>query len=763
MGNPSVDERVERLLAQMTLAERVGQLNQKMLGWHAYRRLPGGFELTQEFQTEVKRYGGMGALYGVFRADPWSAVTFETGVRAADSAKLANQIQRYVIEHTRLGIPVFLSEECPHGHMALDGTLLPTNIGVGSAWNPELYQRATRLVAKEVRARGAHLGLISALDCARDPRWGRTEECYSEDPYLSSRMAHAAIVGLQGESRSLIDSEGIAAVAKHFAAQGAGEGGRNAAPATIGERELREIHLPAAHAAVQAGTLAIMAAYNEIDGVPCHANPRLLSEILRAEWQFDGFVMSDGCALDNLVGMAGGQLEAAALGLTSGVDLSLWDNEFPRLEEAVQRGFVPMSALDDAVRRILRAKFLCGLFDHPYANEEAWKISVATPEIKALSRQLAEESIVLLKNEAALLPLVGTVRRIAVIGPNADSPYAQLGDYTPPQLAESGITVLEGIRRRAPSNVSVVHAKGCGIRNPSREGFADAVRAASDSDLIILVLGGTSERDFGASFGKNGAALVGGDPTEMDCGEGVDVADLELGGVQTELAKALAHTGKPIVTILIQGRPYAFDRVDELSQAVLCAWYPGPFGGQAIADLLFGAVSPSGRLPISVPHSSGQLPVFYNRKVTDSQIRYVDRKGGAKYPFGFGLSYAKITYTNLKAQPATISAEDLRKGATINVSVEIANESAIETQEVVQLYVRDREASTTPRIKQLRQFTRIRLVGGEKHVTSFELGLEDFAVWDSSMKRNLEPGGMTIEVGGHSASPALTLEIKILS
>jgi beta-glucosidase len=746
MGSSNHD-RVELLLAKMTLTEKVGQLNQKMLGWNAYRREGDALSLTDAFREEVGRYGGMGALYGVFRADPWSAVTFSTGLGAKESAKVANQIQKYVKENTRLGIPVLLSEECPHGHMAIDGTLLPTNIGVGATWNPELYRKVTELVAKEVRSRGAHLGLISTLDMARDPRWGRTEECYSEDPYLAARLAHAAIEGLQGTGRAHLRSQdGIAAVAKHFVAQGGGEGGRNAAPVAIGERELREIHLPAAHAAVQAGAMAVMAAYNEIDGVPCHGNPRLLRKLLRDEWGFDGFVMSDGCALDRLVSLTGSSERAGRMALEGGVDLSLWDSVYPDLEKAVQTKVVKEELINEAVRRILHVKFELGLFDNPYVEEERWQTSVGFEEIRNSSLQLARESLVLLENKAGFLPL-STVGHIAVIGPNADSLSAQLGDYTPPQRPGRGKTVRIGMAEVAGPNVTVTYARGCGIMDPSKAGFAEAIEVAKRADVVVLVLGGSSERDFGVQFDSNGAAILDERLREMDCGEGVDVADVKLPGVQLELAREISNLGKPIVGVLIQGRPYALGDLPELCKGLLCAWYPGPYGGTAIAEVIFGMTNPGGRLPISIPRSSGQLPVFYNRKDGSGDLPYLDLPKGARYPFGFGLSYTKFEYSELRV--------DVGSSHRVRVELTVKNVGNREGAEVVQLYLRREQCSVTPRIKELKGVQKIWLEPGRTQVVKFELGKSELSIWNPDMYFVIEPGKFFVHIGGDSQSPAL--------
>lgn len=379
-----VTARVRDLLARMTLTEKVGQVNQRMYGWHAYERTPSGYRLTEAFRTEVAAFDGMGALYGLQRADPWSGVTAETGIGAADGAHVSDTVQRHVIDNTRLGIPVLMVEEMPHGHQALDGTLLPVNLAVGATWNPELYEEAVAAAAAELRARGGHVALVSALDLVRDPRWGRAEECFGEDPYLAARFTEALVRGAQGPPAEQIAPDRAAVVLKHFAGQGATIGGRNSAATELGIRELHEIHLEAALAGVRTGAAGVMAAYNEFDGLPCAASRDLLTGILREEWGFDGVVMADGLALDRLVRLAGNPVTAAATALSAGCDLSLWDDCFPRLAEAVDRGLVEESALDAAVGRVLALKFRLGLFEQPYTGERP---RVAAPrELKPAPR-----------------------------------------------------------------------------------------------------------------------------------------------------------------------------------------------------------------------------------------------------------------------------------------------------------------------------------------------------------------------------------------
>lgn len=753
---------MEDLLARMTLQEKVGQLNQRMFGWNAVRKMGARLELTDEFRREVDRWKGMGALYGLFRADPWSGRTLETALDPVESVRAANLVQHYIRDNTRLGIPVLLAEECPHGHMALDGTLLPTNIGIASCWNPELYERAMGLVAGEVRARGAHLGLVSTLDIACDPRWGRTEECFGEDPYLASRLTASAVRGLQGAAPSALSSGNhVVAVVKHFAAQGIAEGGRNLGPAGIGPRQLREVFLPAMKAAVQAGALGCMAAYNEIDGIPCHANRPLLTDLLRGEWGYRGFVMADGTAIDRLLMQTGSYPSAAALAINAGVDLSLWDKGYTTLEQAVAEGLVPVEMLDQAVRRVLYVKFSLGLFENCSVDEGDVVKRVGNRAVRKASLDLARESLVLLKNEGSLLPLPSTLKRVAVIGPNADNLYNQLGDYTAPKRDGAGITVLQGLGRWLGTRCEVVHAKGCGVRDRFDGGIAEAVTLALSSDAVILVLGGSSTRNFDVQFDANGAAVVGANPSEMDCGEGVDLANLELGGVQIRLAQEVIATGTPTVVVLVQGRPHAIPWLAEHAKAILCAWYPGPQGGRAVAEALFGALNPGGRLPVSIPRSSAQLPVNYNRKDTGRDINYCDI-AGELYPFGYGLSYTSFAYSDLSVAPAQLTASQIQKGSTLRVEVTVQNIGQRSGDEVVQLYVKDNEASITRRIKELKGFVKVRLEPGESRRVGFDLGREELAIWNPAMDFVVEPGSITVMVGGNSRDPALVAKYELL-
>jgi beta-glucosidase len=737
-----ISDRVETLLAKMTLKEKAGQVNQRMYGWEAFRKTETGYELTEKFKEHVRFGDGIGVLYGLFRSDPWSGIHHENGIPENESAAVANMIQQYIREHTRLGIPVLLSEECSHGHQGLDSLITPVNLGVGATWNPDLHEDLMSAVAQQVRAKGAHLALVSTLDILRDPRWGRSEECFSEDPYLAARLTEAVIKGMQGEASDFIPEDKMIAVLKHFAAQGNGTGGHNAAPASIGERELREIHLPPMISAIKSGAIACMAAYNEIDGIPCHANGYLLNQILREELGFKGAVMADGCALDLLVHLTQSQEKAAALALESGVDISLWDNVYTRLEKAIEEGFVREEKLNDAVRRVLTLKFKMGLFDHPFVEAKSSQNKESAYKINLES---ARQSIVLLKNEG-ILPLKKDTKKISVIGPNADAIYNQLGDYTPFQHEDKVITVLQGITTLA-GEVEVAYEKGCGIRSLDTEGIEKAVRLAGSSDVAIVVLGGSSARNFDTQFDLNGAVVNTSGEEEMDCGENVDVADLELGGHQLQLLQEIMKTGTPTVVVLIQGRPHAIPWIAEHAPAILSAWYPGQMGGQAIAEVLFGHVNPSGKLPVSIPRSSKQLPVFYNHKEGGFKKDYLDMSGKALFLFGFGLSYTEFKYENLRYSDQTIQSDKLLAGEKFKIIVDVTNSGDYDGFDVIQLYVKGKCSSITRRVKELKGFKKVWIAAGETKEVILELAAEELQVFSSQNKYELEKGYFEIEVG----------------
>ncbi|MDX3326128.1 glycoside hydrolase family 3 N-terminal domain-containing protein [Streptomyces sp. ME02-6979-3A] len=745
-----VADRVRDLLSRMTLTEKVGQVNQRMYGWDAYERTPSGHRLTDAFRAEVAACDGMGALYGLQRADPWSGVTAETGIGAADGARVSDAVQRHVVENTRLGIPVLLVEEMPHGLQALDGTVLPVNLAVGATWNPELYEEAAALAAGQLRARGGHVALVSALDLVRDPRWGRAEECFGEDPYLAARFTEALVRGVQGPDGDRIGPDRAGVVLKHFAGQGATVGGRNSAATELGARELHEIHLVAALAGVRAGAAGVMAAYNEFDGVPCAASHHLLTGVLRERWGFGGLVMADGLAIDRLVRLAGDPVAAGALALRAGTDLSLWDDCYPRLAEAVRRGLVEESTLDTAVGRVLALKFRLGLFERPYTGVR--EAEDPTP-VEQLSERVARESVTLLAHDGVTLPLAGRhIGRVAVIGPNADSVPQQTGDYTAPQRPGTGGSVLAGIRAAAPGGTDVTYARGCGLVGGDLSGLPGAVASAAGADVAVLVLGGSSARESGARFDANGAAVVtSGNPVEMTCGEGVDLAGLALPEGQSALLDAVAATGTPVVVVLVQGRPHALPDLTGRAAAVLSAWYPGPWGGRAVADVLFGAAEPQGRLPVSVPRSAAQLPVFYNGK--DHGYRgYVDQPATPVHPFGHGLSYTTVEYGAPRLSLPSVAVGRFGDGMQpLSCTVRVTNTGGRPVRETVQLYVRRVLGGTSwPRVRELRGFVRVELAPGGSTEVTFPVDARTLASYTYAGEWAVEPGEFAVETGPSS-------------
>lgn len=726
----SPKQRAKSLLALMTLEEKVGQLNQRLYGFQCYKVKDEGIILSEEFKQEVRRWKGLGVLYGLYRADPWSAKDYKNGLYGGKAIKAYNYVQRYVIEHSRFGIPMLLSSECPHGHQALDGYLLPVNLCAGAAFNPSLLEKAAGICGRQLKEMGVDLALVSMLDVLRDPRWGRSEECYSEDPVLCAKMAKAAVTGMQREN--------VSVVAKHFAAQGEGTGGINASAARIGERELREIHLPPMQACCEAKVKGVMAAYNEIDGVFCHANSYLLRDILRKEMGFDGIVMADGVAIDQLNSMTGDNKASGALALQSGVDVGLWDKSFSMLEEAVQEGLVSEAVIDEAVLRVLTLKFERGLFEHPYLEEKEVKTYSYKEYPEAL--ELARESVILLKNEENILPL-NTVKKVAVIGPNANHIYNQLGDYTPMLKEGVGTTVLQGIQELIQKNTEdgmIFYAEGCDVLSGTEEMKEEAVKAAKESEAVVLVLGGSSSRFGKVVFDTNGAAVAKNGVT-MDCGEGVDCADLNLPFAQRELAKAIFATGKPVITVIISGRPMVLTEIEEQSKALLQSFYPGVMGGQAIAEVIFGKICPSGHLPVSLPRHTGQVPVYYNYKSSYQAWNYYDTEKKPLHSFGEGLSYTKFECKNIYLDKEKWTLEEL-KNKTISLHFEVGNIGEYDSSVVLCLYIHDKQASTIRRVRELKAFCKIALKKGEWKKESLELTKEDLSIWNTEMKQAVEPG-----------------------
>lgn len=731
-------EEIDELLSKMTLKEKVGQLNQRLYGWEIYKKTKTGYELTDTFKEEVKRWGGIGAIYGIFRADPWSKVDFENGIDKEDSLKVINMIQEYIKENTRMKIPAIFSEESPHGHQSLDGEMFPCNIAIGSTWNLDLIKEVSECISDELSEKGANLALVSTLDLLRDPRWGRSEECFSEDPYLCAKYTEAIVDGYQKNNFE----NNVGVVLKHLCAQGAAVGGHNSGAANIGERELREIFLPPVESGARRGAIGFMAAYNEIDGIPCHVNKKLLNDILRHEYQFNGIVMADGCALDRLTIMTRNKEKAGKLAIEAGVDISLWDDIYTNLHKAVENKIIDELYIDNAVRRVLYVKFKLGLFDKKKRNKKSY----IDPSI--INKKAASESIVLLKNNG-VLPLSKEKKKIAVVGPNADTPYNQLGDYTSPQRKNAVSTVLDGIKKFESNNITVNYSKGCSIRDISRSGFEEAINLAKNSDYTIVAIGGSSARDFDLKFENNGAALIDDTKKDVNCGENVDLANLDLDGLQVELVRELSETGTKVIVVLIQGRPHSIGNILDFSDAVLCAWYPGKMGGEAIAETIFGINNPNGKLAVSIPVSSMQLPCYYNAKDSGAKIDYLDMSGLSLFPFGFGLSYTNFVYDKLRVDNE-VTIEDLLKGKEVSIHVNIKNCGDFDGYEVAQLYIRDEESSITRRVKELKGFKKVFIKSGEEVDVEFKLGFKELSIWDYNLENRVEPGEVSIMVGKNS-------------
>ncbi|MDO5377812.1 MAG: glycoside hydrolase family 3 N-terminal domain-containing protein [Clostridia bacterium] len=702
--------RAEDLCSRLTLREKVGQLCQRLYGFESYVRRGDNLALSDSFCQEVQRFGGLGTLYGLYRADPWSGRNFETGLDGALAPRAYNMAQRYVMEHSRFHIPMLLSSECPHGHQALSGYLLPINLAAGATFDPELLRRAGEICGRQLRGMGVNLALVSVLDVLRDPRWGRGEECYGEDPLLASRFARAIVEGIQ--------SQGPAVVAKHLLAQGETTGGVNASAARIGERELREIHLPAAKAACEAGARGFMAAYNEVDGIPCHANEALLTGLLREEWGFDGVVMADGCAIDRLNAITGDAVRSGALALSSGVDIGLWDEGFARLEEAAAQGLVREEDIDRAVTRVLTLKFEQGLFEHPFLPETA-------PERFSLSDypqgfELSKESLVLLKNDGVLPLQKGC--RVALIGPAADELYRQLGDYSPPVRPGEAYTLLGGLR--AVCDRGIAHCDGSDL--------AEARRLAASCEVAVLALGGSSSRFAHARFDKNGAALS--PEGSMDCGEGVDSARLALPGGQLALYEAVRAAAARVAVVLVAGRPYAIPEIAETCDALLAAFYPGPWGGLAIAQALTGGFSPCGRLPVSFPKHAGQLPVCYNEKSGVVPLGYCEASMRAPlFAFGEGFGYSTIAFSGFSLDQTPYDGGP--SGETVlTLRMTLSNTGPMDDAAVPQLYVSRLTGDTVPRVMELKAFAKRRLVRGESACISLTLTADDLSVYDRRMR-----------------------------
>ena len=734
----SAEERTADLLSRMTVEEKIGQ-TLCPLGWPMYEKTDTGVGVSDEFRKFIgEQHGGM--LWATFRADPWTRKTLETGLDPTLSAKAYNALQRYAIENSRLGIPVILAEEAPHGHMAIGTTVFPTSIGLASTWDTEVMEEVGRVIATELRAQGGHIGYGPVIDLAREPRWSRVEETYGEDVHLTSRMAAGMMRGTAPLHNGY--DKGIVSTLKHFIAYGIPEGGHNGNPSFVGERDLAENFLPAFKAAIDEGALSVMTSYNAIDGVPTTGNGKLLTGLLRDQWNFGGVVVSDLNSINGLANdhhVAKDLQEAGEMALKAGVDVDLGASCYILLKESLEAGRISMKDLDRAAGHVLKLKFELGLFDHPYIDETVPARVVRTPENIAVARKAARESVTLLENRG-ILPL-GKDIRIAVIGPNADSPYNQLGDYTAPQERDNISTMLDGIRAKIGGQ-NVTYVKGCAIRDTRTNTIDRAVAAARAADVTVAVVGGSSARDFRTKYIDTGAAVADEDSvSDMEAGEGFDRSTLSLLGLQEDLLKALRATGKPLVVVYIEGRPLDKRWASENADALLTLWYPGQEGGNALADVLFGDFSPAGRLPVSVPREVGQIPVYYNKKFPVGHD-YVEVSAAPLYPFGYGLSYTTFEYSGLEVRKTGPESAE--------VTLTVANTGERDGDEVIQVYVTDRVASAARPRKQLRAFRRVAIPAGESVSVTFELGRDAFLVCTPDLQSIVEPGDFDILVGASS-------------
>lgn len=737
-----VAERVTDLLGRMTLAEKVAQMtcvwnekNQKLLNPQ------GDFD-----PTVAKRHYGHGNGIGQIGRPSDADGGAKPGKAPRESAELANAIQRWFVENSRLGIPVLLHDECLHGHVAVGATSFPQPIGLGATFNRGLVRRLFEMTAAEARCRGIHQALGPVVDVARDPRWGRVEETYGEDPYLVAELGTAAV---QGTQAGLAEGRGLIATLKHFAAHGQPESGTNCAPVSVSERHLRETFLyPFWRAIRDGGARSVMPSYNEIDGVPSHANTWLLQDVLRGEWAFDGFLVSDYYAIRELAArpelyghhVAKDGQDAAVLAVKAGVNIELPEPDcYTFLSAAVANGSIAESDIDALVAPLLAAKFDLGLFEDPYVDPDVVESVVECESHRELALEAARQTVTLLENDGVLPLAFDQLSTIAVIGPNADRPL--LGGYSGRPRHVS--TVLSGLRERVGDAVEVLYHQGCQITQggswwedevvpgdpaEDRRMIAEAVRLAQRADVIVLVVGGNEQTSREAWMGNH----LG------------DRANLQMVGRQDELADALAATGKPMVSVLSNGRPLAVANLAEKSSALLECWYLGQEGGRAIAEALAGDYSPGGKLPISIPRSVGHIPAYYNYRPS-ARRGYLFDDVSPLYPFGYGLSYTTFAIGKPQLADDVIA----RDGST-TVSVDVTNTGTRVADEVVQLYIRDLVSSVTRPVKELKGFERVTLQPGESRTVSLPITPDSLAFWNLGKDYVVEPGEFAVMVGGNS-------------
>lgn len=701
LPSAAIEQRINSLIARMTLVEKLGQLQQ--LDGHADGRY-------KDDHPELARKGLLGSTLNV------------------RSVSHTNALQRLAVEESRLKIPIVFGFDVIHGYR----TIFPIPLGEAASWDPVTVERAAAIAAKEARAAGVHWTFAPMVDIARDARWGRIAEGSGEDPYLGSMMAAARVRGFQGRDYSAPDK--VMACAKHWVAYGAAEGGRDYNTTDVSEGTLREIYFPPFKAAVDAGVGSFMSAFNDLNGVPTSANPFTLTTVLRREWKFDGLVVSDYESVKELInhGYAADEKEAARAALSAGVDMEMVSRLYNKHgADLVRERKRLLAAIDEAVRRVLRIKFRLGLFEKPYGEEARERNSIFTPEHLALARQTAARSFVLLKNEGNVLPLNKTLKSIAVIGPLANSQKDVIGSWSGDGKPEDSVTLLAGVKSKVAPGTVVKYAQGCDIGGASSDGFDEAVGIARDSDAVILALGESAEMS----------------------GEAASRSSLDLPGRQLDLARAIHATGKPVVVVLMNGRPLTINWLAENVPSILETWFAGTQAGNAIADVLFGDVNPGGKLPVTFPRSVGQVPSYYNHKKTGRPpdlnnkytSKYLDVPWTPLFPFGYGLSYTQFKITNLQ-----LSAQTIRPNGEVKVSVDVENAGTRAGDEVVQLYIRDVAASVTRPVKELKGFERVTLRPGEKRRVAFVLTAQHLGFWNREMRFVVEPGEFKVMVGANS-------------
>jgi beta-glucosidase len=746
-----VELRVEDLLARMTLKEKVGQLNMPCVYVEELGTdIPTKTQACKRFAegTYTDEIGPGGGFFTL------TNTILHEGAR--QQAEFFNELQKIALTKTRLKIPLLETEEGTHGAMFSGATIFPEGLAIGSTFDVDLVKAIYAAAAEEARSVGIHELFTLVVEPNRDPRLGRNAEGYSEDPYLCSRIAENIVRGAQGYDVSAKDK--VVAGLCHYPGQSQPVSGLERGAMEISERMLREVFLlPWVAGIKKAGALGVMATYPEIDDVPTHSSEKILTKILREELGFKGLVLGEGGGLSTVIyeGIASNQKEAGAVTLKAGVDVGIsYEPAYMKpLIENVEEGRVSMDLIDRAVRRVLYQKFRLGLFDHPYVDPERAVQLVHSKQHQDLALRTAREGIVLLKNDKNTLPLRKDLKSIAVIGPNADNPMNQLGDYTAERVLQHVVTVLEGIKGKVSPATKVTYVKGCEVVKNDKRGFAEAVQAARNAEVAVVVVG--------ESQGNRDASDRAERPT---VGEGYDVASLDLTGVQEDLVRAVHETGTPTIVILINGRPLSIRWTAEHIPAILEAWEPGEKGGEAVADVLFGDYNPSGRLPITIPRHVGQLPAYYDYKPSKAYWighgwgeRYVDMPATPLYEFGFGLSYSKFEYSNLRIDPPATGT-----GGSVHVSVEVKNTGGRGGVETAQLYIHEVVGTVSTPVKQLRGFQKVALKAGETKTVTFTLTPEGLALLNRDMHWVVEPGPFDIMVGSSSEDIRLksTLEVK---